>query len=225
MCIRDREISGREGIETVLPELPTIEFAIVGEPTDMDLAIAEKGLLVLDCTAKGKAGHAAREEGINAIYIAMKDIQWITNYSFPKVSAFMGPVKMSVTIINSGTQQHNVVPDSCTFTIDVRVTEQYTLEEVIETIQSNIVSEVKPRSIRLRPSSIPEDHPIVQAGLQLGRKVYGSPTTSDQALLTCPSLKMGPGHSGRSHSADEFVYIKEIEEGIIQYITMLKTVL
>lgn len=220
----EEEISGKEGLEIVLPELPPVEFAIVGEPTDMDLAIAEKGLLVLDCVARGKSGHAAREEGINAIYVAMKDIQWITGFQFPRVSPVMGPVKMSVTIINSGTQQHNVVPDSCTFTIDVRVTEQYTLEEVIEIIQSGIASEVTPRSIRLRPSSIPEDHAIVKAGIVLGKKTYGSPTTSDQALLSCPSLKMGPGHSGRSHSADEFVYLKEIEEGIAQYITMLQTV-
>lgn len=221
----EEEISGKQGIEIVLPELPAIDFAIVGEPTDMDLAIAEKGLLVLDCTARGKAGHAAREEGINAIYLALQDIQWITSYSFPKVSPFMGPVKMSVTIINSGTQQHNVVPDTCTFTIDVRVTEQYTLEEVIAIIEENITSEVKPRSIRLRPSSIPEEHPIVQAGIAFGKKVYGSPTTSDQALLDCPSLKMGPGHSGRSHSANEFVYLKEIEEGIVQYIKMLESVI
>lgn len=220
----EEEISGKEGLEIVVPELPEIEFAIVGEPTDMDLAIAEKGLLVLDCVARGKSGHAAREEGINAIYIAMKDIAWITSYAFPRVSPMMGPVKMSVTIINSGTQQHNVVPDTCHFTIDVRVTEMYSLEEVIEIIQSNITSEVNPRSIRLRPSSIAENHPIVKAGVTLGKKTYGSPTTSDQALLSCPSLKMGPGHSGRSHSADEFIFLKEIEEGIGQYINMLQTV-
>jgi len=220
----EEEISGKDGLEIVLPELPPLEFAIVGEPTDMDLAIAEKGLLVLDCIARGKSGHAAREEGINAIYKALNDISWINSYAFPKVSPMMGPVKMSVTIINSGTQQHNVVPDTCTFTIDVRVTEQYTLEEVIDIVRTNISSEVNPRSIRLRPSSIPEDHPIVKAGIALGKKTYGSPTTSDQALLTCPSLKMGPGHSGRSHSADEYIYLKEIEEGIRQYISMLQTV-
>jgi acetylornithine deacetylase len=220
----EEEVSGKDGLEIVIPELPVIEFAIVGEPTDMDLAIAEKGLLVLDCVAKGKSGHAAREEGVNAIYKALTDIAWINSYNFPKISPMMGSVKMSVTIINSGTQQHNVVPDTCTFTIDIRVTEQYTLEEIIEIVSANITSEVTPRSIRLRPSSIPEDHPIVKAGIALGKKTYGSPTTSDQALLTCPSLKMGPGHSGRSHSADEFIYLKEIEEGIAQYITMLQTV-
>jgi len=219
----EEEISGKEGLEIVIPELPEISFAIVGEPTEMHLAVAEKGLLVLDCTAKGKSGHAAREEGDNAIYKAIKDINWITNFKFPKVSPTLGPVKMSVTIINAGTQ-HNVVPDICTFTIDVRATDQYTLEEIIETIQSNIQSEVNARSIRLRPSSIPMDHPIVLAGLRMGRNAYGSPTTSDQALLDCPSLKMGPGHSGRSHSADEFIYLNEIEEGISQYITMLEEV-
>jgi len=219
----EEEISGKEGLEIVAPELPEIAFAIVGEPTEMHLAVAEKGLLVLDCTAKGVSGHAAREEGDNAIYKALKDIQWITEYKFPKVSPTLGPIKMSVTIINAGTQ-HNVVPDACTFTIDVRVTDQYTLEEVISEIKANIQSEVTPRSIRLRPSSIPMDHPIVLEGLKLGRTAYGSPTTSDQALLDCPSLKMGPGHSARSHSADEFIYLHEIEEGIAQYIKMVEGV-
>ena len=219
----EEEISGKEGLEIVIPLLPEISFAIVGEPTEMHLAVAEKGLLVLDCTAKGKSGHAAREEGDNAIYKAMKDIDWIRNYQFPKVSPTLGPVKMSVTIINAGTQ-HNVVPDACTFTIDVRATDQYTLEEIIDVISENIDSEVNARSIRLRPSSIPMDHPIVLAGLRLGRNAYGSPTTSDQALLDCPSLKMGPGHSGRSHSADEFIYLQEIEDGISQYISMLEEV-
>jgi acetylornithine deacetylase len=220
----EEEISGKEGLEIVVPELPEISFAIVGEPTEMHLAVAEKGLLVLDCVARGKSGHAAREEGDNAIYKALKDISWITQYQFPKVSPTLGPIKMSVTIINAGTQ-HNVVPDSCTFTIDVRVTDQYTLEEVIEVVQANIQSEVAARSIRLRSSSISMEHPIVKEGLKLGRTAYGSPTTSDQALLDCPSLKMGPGHSARSHSADEFIYLHEIEEGITQYITMLEGVL
>ncbi|GGC08241.1 acetylornithine deacetylase [Dyadobacter sediminis] len=219
----EEEISGKDGLEIVIPELPEISFAIVGEPTEMNLAVAEKGLLVLDCTAKGKSGHAAREEGENAIYKALNDIQWVSDFRFPKVSPTLGPIKMSVTIINAGTQ-HNVVPDACTFTIDVRVTEQYSLEEIIEVIQNNIQSEVSARSIRLRPSSIPMEHPIVQEGLKLGRTAYGSPTTSDQALLDCPSLKMGPGHSARSHSADEFIYLREIEEGIAQYIKMLEQV-
>ncbi|GAA4451992.1 M20 family metallo-hydrolase [Nibrella saemangeumensis] len=220
----EEEVSGREGLEYILPELPPISFAIVGEPTEMHLAVAEKGLLVLDCTAHGKSGHAARNEGENAIYKAIQDINWITSYQFPKVSPTLGPIKMSVTIINAGTQ-HNVVPDACTFTVDVRVTEQYTLEEVTDTIRQHVQSEVKPRSIRLKPSSIPVGHPIVQAGIALGRSTYGSPTTSDQALLDCPSLKCGPGHSERSHTADEFIYLREIEEGIGLYIQMLEGVI
>ncbi|WP_028525094.1 M20 family metallo-hydrolase [Runella limosa] len=220
----EEEISGREGLELIVPDLPPIDFAIVGEPTEMHLAVAEKGLLVLDCIAHGKSGHAAREEGENAIYKAIDDIQWIRSYQYPKVSPTLGPIKMSVTIVNAGTQ-HNVVPDSCKFTIDVRVTDQYTLEEIIDIINKNIKSEIAARSIRLRPSSIPMEHPIVQAGVRLGRNTYGSPTTSDQALIDCPSLKMGPGHSGRSHTADEFIYLHEIEEGIVQYIKMLEEVI
>ena len=220
----EEEISGREGLELIVSDLPPIDFAIVGEPTEMHLAVAEKGLLVLDCIAHGKSGHAAREEGENAIYKAIDDIQWIRSYQYPKVSPTLGSIKMSVTIVNAGTQ-HNVVPDSCKFTIDVRVTDQYTLEEIIDIINKDIKSEIAARSIRLRPSSIPMEHPIVQAGVRLGRNTYGSPTTSDQALIDCPSLKMGPGHSGRSHTADEFIYLYEIEEGIVQYIKMLEEVI
>ncbi|WP_019987767.1 M20 family metallo-hydrolase [Rudanella lutea] len=219
----EEEISGREGLEMIVDDLPPISFAIVGEPTEMQLAVAEKGLLVIDCTAHGRSGHAARNEGENAIYKAIQDINWLTTYQFPKVSPTLGPIKMSVTIINAGTQ-HNVVPDACTFTVDIRVTEQYTLEEIIETIRQHISSEVKPRSIRLKPSSIPVEHPIVQAGLAMGRTTYGSPTTSDQALLNCPSLKCGPGHSGRSHTANEFIYLREIEQGVKGYIAMLEQV-
>lgn len=220
----EEEISGREGLEMVAPELPEISFAIVGEPTQMHLAVAEKGLLVLDCNAHGKSGHAARNEGENAIYKAIQDINWFQTYQFPKVSENLGPIKMTVTIINAGTQ-HNVVPDTCKFTVDIRVTEQYTLEEIIETVKKNISSEVVPRSIRLRPSSIPMEHPIVQAGISMGRNTYGSPTTSDQALLDCPSLKMGPGDSARSHTADEYVHIDEIVEGVQLYIKMLEKVI
>ncbi|UTA67833.1 M20 family metallo-hydrolase [Emticicia sp. 21SJ11W-3] len=220
----EEEISGRDGLEIVAPELPEISFAIVGEPTQMHLAVAEKGLLVLDCTAHGKSGHAARNEGENAIYKAIEDINWFQTYQFPKVSENLGPIKMTVTIIGAGTQ-HNVVPDACKFTVDIRVTEQYTLEEIIETVRKNIGSEVVPRSIRLRPSSIPMEHPIVQAGIGMGRNTYGSPTTSDQALLDCPSLKMGPGDSARSHTADEYIYLNEIEEGIQLYIQMLEKVI
>lgn len=219
----EEEISGRDGLELVLPQVPAIDFAIVGEPTEMQLAIAEKGLLVLDCTAHGISGHAARDEGDNAIYHALQDIDWLRTYQFPKVSPTLGPVKMSVTIIQAGTQ-HNVVPDTCTFTVDVRVTEQYTLEEVIAIIRANIRSDVQPRSIRLTPSSIPVEHPIVQAGLAMGRHTYGSPTTSDQAVLSCPSLKCGPGHSSRSHSANEFLYLHELGDGVRGYIAMLERV-
>ncbi len=222
----EEEISGKDGIELLIKEnnLPEISFAIVGEPTQMHLAIAEKGLMVLDATAHGKAGHAAREEGENAIYKALKDISWIQNYQFPKTSPTLGAVKMSVTIIQAGSQ-HNVVPDECKFTIDCRITEQYTLEEVLETVQNHIEATVVPRSLRLRPSAIPENHPIVQAGLRMGRTTYGSPTTSDQAVLVCPSLKLGPGHSERSHTADEFIFLQEIEEGIDLYIKLLREVI
>lgn len=220
----EEEISGRNGIESILSQLGKLEVAIVGEPTEMHLAVAEKGLMVLDCTAKGKAGHAAREEGINAIYEALPDIQWFQSYTFPKVSDHLGPVKMSVTVVQAGTQ-HNVVPDTCSFTVDVRLTDAYMMEEVLETIKQNVKSEVKPRSMRLRPSSIPLEHPLVQAGINMGRKTYGSPTTSDQALLPIPSLKMGPGFSGRSHMADEYIYLHEIEEGIKLYIELLEKVI
>lgn len=219
----EEEISGNNGLECVLPELGELEFAIVGEPTLMNLAIAERGLLVLDCTSHGKAGHAAREEGDNAIYKAIRDIEWFRSYRFSKVSEMFGPLKMSVTIINAGSQ-HNVVPASCTFTVDVRVTDAYTNEEVLKIIRTNVDCEVKPRSIRLKPSSIDKAHPIVQSGLVLGRTTYGSPTTSDQALLSIPSLKVGPGDSARSHMADEYIYLSEIERGIELYIDMLKPV-
>ena len=220
----EEEISGNDGLECVLPDLVTLEFAIVGEPTQMNLAIAERGLLVLDCTSTGKAGHAAREEGDNAIYKALKDIEWFRNYRFSKISEVFGPLKMTVTIINAGSQ-HNVVPATCTFTVDVRVTDAYTNEEVLKIIRTNVDCEVKPRSIRLKPSSIDKGHPLVQSGIALGRTTYGSPTTSDQALLSIPSVKVGPGDSGRSHMADEFIYVHEIAEGIELYVAMLKPVI
>lgn len=220
----EEEISGNNGLELLLPDLGALDFAIVGEPTQMDLAIAEKGLLVLDCIATGKAGHAAREEGDNAIYKAIKDIEWFQNYKFEKVSPFLGSIKTSVTVINAGSA-HNVVPHICEFVVDVRITEMYTPEEVLETIKENITSVVKPRSVRLKPSSIDPEHPIVRAGIKLGGKTYGSPTTSDQALLSIPSLKMGPGHSERSHTANEYVYLHEIEEGIEKYIAILNEIL
>jgi len=220
----EEEISGNDGLERVLPDLGELEFAIVGEPTQMNLAIAERGLLVLDCTATGKAGHAAREEGDNAIYKALKDIEWFRSYKFSKVSEVFGPLKMTVTIINAGSQ-HNVVPATCTFTVDVRVTDAYTNEEVLKIIRSHVDCDVKPRSVRLKPSSIDKNHPLVQSGIALGRTTYGSPTTSDQALLSIPSLKVGPGDSARSHMADEYIYVNEIAEGIELYIAMLKPVI
>lgn len=220
----EEEISGNNGLECVLPDLGELEFGIVGEPTQMNLAIAERGLLVLDCVATGKAGHAAREEGDNAIYKALKDIEWFRNYSFSKVSEVFGPLKMTVTIINAGSQ-HNVVPATCTFTVDVRVTDAYTNEEVLKIIRTNVDCEVKPRSIRLKPSSIDKNHPLVQSGIALGRTTYGSPTTSDQALLSIPSVKVGPGDSARSHMADEYIFVNEVAEGIELYIEMLKPVI
>ena len=218
----EEEISGVNGLEAILPILGPLDFAIVGEPTNMQLAIAEKGLLVLDCVAHGKAGHAAREEGINAIYEALSDIDWFRSFHFPKVSEYLGPVKMTVTIISAGSQ-HNVVPDTCKFTVDVRVTDAYTHEEVLEIVQQHVKSEVTPRSMRLRSSKIDINSPIVQAGLSLGRQVYGSPTSSDQALLKIPSLKIGPGDSARSHTADEYIYLAELKEGIAIYIQLLSS--
>jgi len=220
----EEEISGSNGIELLLPDLGPIDFAIVGEPTGMQMAIAERGLLVLDCEARGITGHAARNEGVNAIYKAIKDIQWFRAYSFPKVSDLLGPVKMTVSMIHGGTQ-HNVVPDNCSFTVDIRTTEQYTHLEILETIRLYTSCSVKERSMRLAPSFIDVLHPAVQAGLALGCSTYGSPTTSDQALMNFPTFKMGPGDSARSHSADEFVWLKEIEEGIHIYINLLKTIL
>ena len=217
----EEEISGKNGIEVLIPNLPKIELAIVGEPTLMDMAIAEKGLLVLDCAAKGIAGHAARNEGKNAIYAALEDIVWFRNFQFSKVSNTLGPVKMSVTVINAGTQ-HNVVPDKCHFVVDVRATDAYTLEETLEIIKQNVKCEVIPRSVRLNPSGISEDHPIVKRGITLGMKPYGSPTLSDQALMPFASIKIGPGDSARSHTADEYIYVWEIEKGISGYIALLE---
>lgn len=219
----EEEISGVNGLELIIPQLGELDFGIVGEPTQMQLAVAERGLMVLDCVAHGKAGHAAREEGENAIYNAMRDIEWFRTFRFPKESALFGPVKMSVTVINAGSQ-HNVVPASCNFVVDVRVTDAYRNEEVLEIIRQHVKSDVKPRSIRLKPSSIDPNHPIVQAGVALGRSTYGSPTTSDQSLLDIQSIKVGPGDSARSHMADEFVYVAEIKEGIELYIQMLESI-
>lgn len=221
----EEEISGSQGIELLLPHLRKIDFGIVGEPTGMQMAIAEKGLLVLDCTETGIAGHAARNEGDNAIYKAVKDIEWFLQYRFERVSSLLGPVKMSVTVINTENRAHNVVPAQCTFVADVRVNELYTFEEIMAEIRKNVTAEIKPRSLRMRSSLIPEDHPVVRSGLKLGRTCYGSPTTSDKALMPFPALKMGPGDSARSHTADEYIYTAEINDGIGLYISLLKNVL
>lgn len=217
----EEEISGVNGIESILHVLPTPALAIVGEPTKTDLAIAEKGLMVLDCVAHGKAGHAARDEGENALYNAMDDINWFRTFQFPKVSEALGPVKMSVTVIQTSNKAHNVVPAECSFVVDVRATDQYTLEEMLEIIRANVKCDVRPRSMRMRPSFIPKDHPLVLAGLKLGKQLYGSPTTSDQALIPATSVKVGPGDSARSHTADEFIYLDEIRQGIDTYIKLL----
>ena len=217
----EEEVSGKNGIESVLPMLPPISCAIIGEPTGMNPAIAEKGLMVLDCTAKGKSGHAARYEGINAIYEALPDIEWFRTYAFPKVSPLLGPVKMSVTQINAGTQ-HNVVPDTCKYVVDVRSNECYSNKEIADIISANVKSEATPRSLRLNSSSIAPEHPLVRRMVELGRTPFGSPTLSNQALISkVPCLKLGPGESSRSHTANEFIKISEIREGIELYIKLL----
>ena len=216
----EEEVSGKNGIESVLPQLPPIALGVVGEPTEMHPAIAEKGLMVLDVTAHGKAGHAARNEGENAIYKALDDIQWFRNYRFPKESSFLGPVKMSVTQVNAGTQ-HNVVPDICTFVVDIRSNECYSNEELFQEICSHIQSEAKARSFRLNSSHIDAEHPFVKRAVELGRTPFGSPTLSDQALMRFPSVKIGPGKSSRSHTADEYIRVSEIEEAIGMYIKIL----
>lgn len=216
----EEEVSGKNGIESVLPQLPPIALGIVGEPTDMQPAIAEKGLMVLDVTAHGKAGHAARNEGVNAIYEAMEDIHWIRDYRFPKESPLLGPVKMSVTQINAGTQ-HNVIPDTCSFVVDIRSNECYSNEALFEEIRAHIKGEAKARSFCLNSSHISPDHPFVRRAVEMGRVPFGSPTLSDQALMKFPSVKIGPGKPSRSHTADEFIRVSEIEEAIRMYIDLL----
>lgn len=216
----EEEVSGRGGIESVLPLLPPVDVALVGEPTGMQPAVAEKGLMVLDVTARGKAGHAARNEGDNAIYRAMRDMEWFRTYRFERESPLLGPVKMTVTIVQAGTQ-HNVVPDTCTFTVDIRSNECYANEELFRFISSQIQSEAKARSFRLNSSHISPEHPLVRRAEALGRKPFGSPTLSDQALMPFPSMKMGPGDSARSHTADEYIRISEISEAIDLYWRLL----
>ena len=216
----EEEISGLNGVASVLKHFGNLSLAVVGEPTGMQMAIAEKGLMVLDCEAKGKLGHAARNEGDNAIYKAIADIQLLRQLALPGISQILGPVKISVTQIEAGTQ-HNVVPDSCKFVADVRTNELYTNEQVFRIIADTITSEVIPRSFRLNSSGIPIEHPLVQRGIRMGLSHYGSPTTSDQAVIPCTSVKIGPGESARSHTADELIYLEEIRKGIEIYIQLL----
>ncbi|MCR5497624.1 MAG: M20 family metallo-hydrolase [Paludibacteraceae bacterium] len=216
----EEEVSGSNGMELLLTELPHLDFAIVGEPTGMNIAIAEKGLMVVDCVAHGKSGHAAREEGVNAIYKAIRDIEWIRNERLPKVSDFLGPVKMTVTMVHAGTQ-HNVIPDECSFVIDVRTNECYSNQDVFEILESRLESEIKARSYRLTSSGVSPSLPIVQRGVGMGMTTFGSPTLSDQAFLHFPSIKLGPGNSSRSHTADEYIVLKEIRDAIPAYVQLL----
>lgn len=216
----EEEVSGINGIRRVLPLLPKVDVAIVGEPTGMQPAIAEKGLMVLDVTRKGVSGHAARQEGVNAIYEALDDLNWLRNYRFEKVSDLLGPTLMNVTVINAGTQ-HNVIPDKCTFTVDIRTNEFYRNEDVYDFIKNHLKGEVKARSFHLHSSCIDREHPIVKRCVAMGMQPFGSPTLSDQALMPFPSLKLGPGESSRSHSADEYIRLSEIENGIYTYMKLL----
>ena len=216
----EEEVSGANGISLALRHLPPITMAIVGEPTGMQPAVAEKGLMVVDMTSHGKSGHAARGEGVNAIYTMLDDLLWLRDFRFPKVSPLLGPTLMNVTVVNAGTQ-HNVVPDVCKAIIDVRTNELYSNEEAFDIIRSNVRSEVKARSFRLTSSHIDLDHSVVQRCLAMGKQPFGSPTLSDQALMPFPSLKLGPGESSRSHSADEFIRISEIKNSIEEYISIL----
>lgn len=217
----EEEVCGANGIESILDELPPIRLAIIGEPTCMQMAVAEKGLLVLDCTAHGKSGHAARAEGINALYKAIDDIQWFRNYHFEKESPYLGPVKMSVTMAQCGTQ-HNVVPDTCTFVVDVRPNGMYTNEEIVEEIKAHVDCDVVPRSLRHNSSHISMEHPVVLRGIDLGLNSFGSPTTSNQTVLPhLTTLKIGPGDSARSHTADEYIRISEIQQGCDIYFKLL----
>lgn len=218
----EEEVSGVGGIRAVLPLLPKIDVAIVGEPTGMQPAIAERGLMVIDGVAHGKSGHAARNEGVNAIYEALDDLMFIREYKFEKVSELLGPTKMQCTVVNSGTQ-HNVVPDECRFIIDVRTNEHYTNEDVFAFLQTKLKSELKARSFHLHSSSISKEHPLIQRCISMGMTPFGSPTLSDQALMRFPSFKLGPGESSRSHSADEFICLSEIRDAIEKYITLITT--
>ena len=218
----EEEISGPNGISSLLELLPPAELVMVGEPTQLRLAIAEKGLLVIDGLVTGKAGHAAREEGINSIYLALADLEKVKNFKFAKESPFLGPTKVSCTVIQAG-DQHNMVPELCRYVLDVRVNELYTHEEVLEELKAVLSANLIPRSTRLRSSYLPEGHLLHEVAKNLGLESFGSPTLSDQALIPYPSAKIGPGDSARSHTADEFIYIHEIQDGIARYISILET--
>ena len=217
----EEEVSGKDGISRALPLLPHVDVAIVGEPTGMQPAVAEKGLMVVDITAHGKSGHAARNEGVNAIYEALDDLCWIRSHRFDRVSKFLGPTKMQATVVNAGTQ-HNVVPDECKIVVDVRTNELYTNEEVFDIISSHCKSECRARSFRLHSSRIDLNHPLVERCVALGLQPFGSPTLSDQALMPFASLKLGPGQSARSHSANEYIKVSEIEHAIGLYLRLLE---
>ena len=221
----EEEISGVNGIELVLPYLGKIDCGVVGEPTKLEMAVAERGLMVIDCTAEGRSGHAARNEGENALYKAVDDINWIRNYKFEKVSPLLGESRLTATVISTENVQHNVVPSQCKFVIDVRVNELYSFDEILDELQKNLKSKFKPRTTRMKSTSIPLDHPLVLAGIKIGKGYYGSPTTSDKALMPFSTLKMGPGDSARSHTADEYIFIDEIKEGIQTYIQLVNELL
>ena len=216
----EEEVSGANGFTLMMPRLPRIDVAIVGEPTAMQPAVAEKGLMVLDITVHGAAGHAARDEGVNAIYKAIGQIEWLRSYRFPKLSPTLGQMKMTTTIINAGTL-HNCIPDRCTYTVDIRTTDCYTNQEVLDIIASHLDADVRARSTRLGSSAISMEHPIVRRCINIGMKPFGSPTLSDQALMPWPSLKLGPGDSSRSHSADEYITTEEIGQAISTYVMLL----
>lgn len=216
----EEEVSGKNGLESVLPLFPPVTVALVGEPTEMQPAVAEKGLMVLDVTAHGKAGHAARNEGENAIYKALDDICWFRDFQFDRQSSLLGPVKMSVTMVQAGTQ-HNVVPDQCSFVVDIRSNEFYSNKDLFDYISLHIESEAKARSFRLNSSRIEQNHPLVVKAKEMGLKPFGSPTLSNQALMNFPTMKMGPGCSSRSHTADEFIKISEIDRAIQLYLELL----
>lgn len=216
----EEEVSGPNGIARVLPLLPPIDMAIVGEPTGMQPAIAERGLMVIDVIAHGKSGHAAREEGVNAIYEALDDLRWLRDYKFEKVSDLLGATKMTVTMMNAGTQ-HNVIPDTCTMVVDVRTNEYYDNEEVFQWICQHVKGECHAHSFRLKSSRFDPSHPLVRKCLAMGKKPFGSPTLSDQALMRFPSFKMGPGDSARSHSANEFIKVSELATALEDYVQLL----